>query len=210
MFMDGYRNILEQLLGGLDQVRNGPQPAQNYPPRYPTQPPQQPADPSRFAPFPVDGPSLGTGAPQPQPQPQPQQPRGHFHYSVTTYGPDGTVRQYTNSPRPDTPMAGGRQIVVPTLEDFLGMHMGAHMGATSGFPPPYGSAARGGTAQAPYPQRPEDPYLAVGGPLNMLAQMLESMAPLHGNPGDYLRPVCSFSVILSYCGGTNCVGNDDG
>jgi len=201
--MDGYRTILEQLLGGLDQVHNRPQPAQNY---HPTQPPQQPADPSRFAPFPADRPPLATGAPQPQPQ----QPRRHFHYSVTTYGPDGTVRQYTNSPRPDTPTAGGRQIAVPTLEDFLGMHMGAHMGAPYAFPPPQGSAARGGTAQAPYPQGPENPYVAIGGPLNMLAQMLGSMAPLHGNPGDYLRPVRSSSIILSCCAGTNLVGNDDG
>jgi len=210
--MEGYRTILEQLLGGLDQVHNGPQPRPNYPPRYPTQPPQQPADPSRYAPFPGDGQRLGTGGPQSQQQPQQQQqPRRHFHYSVTTYGPDGTVRQYTNNTQPDMPMAEGRQIVVPTLEDFLGMHMGTHMDGTYTFPAPQGSAARGGTAQAPYPPGPEDPYLAVGGPLNMLAQMLESMAPLHGNPGDYLRPVRSSAIILRCCGGTNfCVGNDDG
>jgi hypothetical protein len=96
MFMEGYRTILEQLLGGLSQpgVR-GPQPNQQQ----------------GFG---------GQGIPA---QGQRSAPRstGHFHYSVTTVGHDGRVHRYTNNSRPESPISGGRQIPVPTVTDFLGM-----------------------------------------------------------------------------------------
>jgi hypothetical protein len=190
IFMDGYRSILEQLLGGLGQV-NDTQPRPNYPPRYPQQTQQHPQpDPSRPGTFQGDGHRFGTSTTQPTPQQQ-QTGRSSFHYSVTTIGPDGSVRRFTNSPQSDTSTAEGRQIVVPTLEDFLGMHYG---GNPWDFPP--GSATRGGAAPSPAQQAypgggAEDPFFAAGGPLWHLAQILESVVPMHGSPGDYLRPVCS-------------------
>ena len=67
-------------------------------------------------------------------------------------------------------MAEGRQIAVPTIQDFLGMH--AHPGYISTSQPSYVDGMG-------------------GGPLGMmLRHMMENMTPLHGNPGDYLHPVC--------------------
>jgi hypothetical protein len=99
MFMDGYRTILEQLLGGL------PQPGVHGPPL------NQSFQPQGFG---------GQGIPA---QGQRSAPRstGYFHYSVTTMGPDGRVHRYTNHSRPESPMPGNRQIPVPTVNDFLGM-----------------------------------------------------------------------------------------
>jgi hypothetical protein len=101
-----------------------------------------------------------------------------FHYSVTTYGSDGRVHHITNSPNPRSD-SDGRQVPVPTLEDFLGLH--AMPGNTFGGAPTQG----GGGAQN---YGGEDTF-ASGSLGLMLRHLMESVAPIHGDPGDYLRYV---------------------
>jgi hypothetical protein len=186
MFLDGYRNILEQLLGGIGQnggQQNGARsPTHEYPP-YPGQQPNYGAPngiPNGvYNPFPVPPQNYGTpngarspygpghilgGTPQPQYQPQPR-PTRRVHYSVTTIGPDGRVHHITNESRPDSPLPGGRQVAVPTLENFLEMH-NQHLRPEPG---------------TDY----EDPF--GGGQLGMmLRHIMESVTPIHGSRGDYL------------------------
>ena len=174
MLMDGYRHILEQLFGGIGQVAR--QPNQDYPP-FPGQSSQAwatPPNPPR-SPFAGTGQPLGASPPPPPPPlPPQQQPGGNtrrFHYSVTTYGPGGITHHSNITPQSASPLPEGRQIAVPTLQDFLWMH--THPGyPTTGQP------------QMGY----DDPF-GAGSVGMMLRHMMQSMAPIHGNPGDYIRPV---------------------
>ena len=164
MYIDGYRHILEHLLGGMGQTVRAPN--QGYPP-FPTPTWGIPPNPPR-SPFAGTGQPLGASPPPPQ-----QQPGGNArrYYSVTTYGPGGVTHHSNINPRSDSQLLEGRQIAVPTLQDFLGMH--THPGYTTTSQPQMGY---------------DDPF----GPGNvgmMLQHMMQSMAPIHGNPGDYLRPV---------------------
>jgi len=218
--MDGYRNILEQLLGGIGQpgsTANGGAtriPNQDYPP-FPGQPSQRSTwgGPIPFT-FPGQGYTLGgtpggsSGAGQAQGGQQTRPPR-RFHYSVTTVGPDGRVRHMTNSPRSDSPMPEGRQVPVPTLEDFLGLHGMPAYG-------PGGHTQGGGNGQN-YGQDPFGP----GSLGMMLRQLMESVAPMHGDPGDYLRYVftssppqpparASLAMIKDLGADLLCLGDDDG
>lgn len=200
MFMDGYRHILEQLLGGIGQQPQPqePQPNNNnihnpFPPhigpfqqqeafrpagQYQQQGHYQPPQPGAsqqggIYPGMGQGHILG-GQPQaPQPVPQPQVPRNtrRFHYSMTTVGPDGRIHHISNDPESRPDVAGGRQIPVPTLNDFLGMHGQGN--------------ARGGGPNAGVEPGFEDPfgYHPLG---MMLRQLMEGMAPIHGERGDYL------------------------
>ena len=166
MYMDEYRDILEHLFGGLSLA--GRPPNQSYPP-FPGQPSQAwgtPPNPPR-SPFAGTGQPLGASPPPPQ-----QQPGGNtrrFHYSVTTYGPGGVTHHTNISPRSNSPLPEGRQIAVPTLQDFLGMH--THPGYTTTSQPQMGY---------------DDPFGSVG---MMLQHMMQGIAPVHGNPEDYIRPV---------------------
>jgi hypothetical protein len=163
MFMDGYRTILEQLLGGIGQATLQQQPPPSVPnqdnPPYPGQGRYTWGSTSTSSSF--QGPSIRLGGTANSPSPQPQQPlpTRHFHYSMTTYGPDGTVRHISSNSPPDSQTPEGRQIAVPTVEDFLGMH---------GFP---------GYQQDPF----------ANGSFGMMLQHMMGMT--HSNPGDYLRPV---------------------
>jgi hypothetical protein len=171
MFMDGYRNILEQLLGGIGQ-RPGAQPAANPFDPYPQQQQQ-----NRNIHNHAHGHVLG-GLPQPVPQPNVPGRTSRFRYTMTTIGPDGRMQTVTNesdNPLDNPMMAGGRQIPVPTLDDFLGMHHG----------PPGGAVPNG--------ERNEREY--GYGPLGMmLRQFMEGMGPVHGQRGDYLPMVRPSSV----------------
>jgi hypothetical protein len=205
MFMDGYRHILEQLLGGIGQRGQPQDPQFNNPnvnnnnhfhqPLGPFQQqeafrtpgpfqqqgqyqqPQQGVFPQGM--FQGFGHVMGGGGQQPQrgpqPVPQPQVPRvtQRFHYSMTTVGPDGRVHHISNDP-PGVAGEGGRQIPVPTLNDFLGMH---GQGNVRGG----GPNAGGGGGEPGF----EDPfgYHPLG---MMLRQLMEGMAPIHGERGDYL------------------------
>jgi hypothetical protein len=207
MFMDGYRNILEQLLGGIGQpgstatAANGGAriPNQDYPP-FPGQPPQRISTwghPIASQPTFLQGqghtlggtPGQSTssttpGAGQAQEQQQTRPTTRRFHYSVTTYGSDGRVHHITNSPNPrsDSPMSDGRQVPVPTLEDFLGLH--GMPGNTFGGVPTQGGGGGGGGQN----YGGEDAF-ASGSLGMMLRHLMESMTPIHGDPGDYLRYV---------------------
>lgn len=180
MFIDGYRNILEHFIGGIGQA----QPMQPMQPIQPMQTPQQQSrsPPNRYNPlFPgqqrygwstasssssFQGPGArpdGTSSSDQQQQPNNIR---RFRYSVTTVGPDGVIHQITNNPGPHSPIPEGRQVPVPTLQDFLGIHGTTHPGFQ------------------------QDPF--QNGSLGMvLQQMFEGMG-IHGNPGDYLRHVISF------------------
>lgn len=85
-----------------------------------------------------------------------------------------------DSDAPDNPMMqGGRQIPVPTLNDFLGMHHGPAAGAV-----PNGNRNEEWEAYGP---------LGV-----MLRQFMEGgMLPLHGERGDYLPMVRSYIVCIN-------------
>jgi len=204
--MDGYRNILEQLLGGIGghpgSTANGGTriPNQDYP-LFPGQPPQristwghpiasqlpvlQGGSPGQFPSF-----TTSSGGEQGQGQQQ-SRPTRRFHYSVTTYGPDGRVHHITNSPNPrsDSPMPEGRQVPVPTLEDFLGLHaMPPHM--YGGVP----ASAQGGGAGQTYSG---EEAFASGSLGMMLRHLMESVTPIHGDPGDYLRYVYSLTPCVA-------------
>jgi hypothetical protein len=153
--MDGYRGILEFLTGGVAQPNT-------FPPTNQPQPQYQGVNSPYATPNgTIHGPgnTLGSGASSPQPQSTPQR---RFHYSFTTYGPDGSVRHFSSDPQSGPAMPPGRQIAVPTVPDFLGLH--SLMG-------PYPGGAQGG-----------DPYM-------MIRNLLEGVMPMHGNFGDYLHPV---------------------
>ena len=204
MFMDGYRNILEQLLGGIGQpgstttaATSGTRmPNQDHPP-FPRQPPQRTStwghpilsQPTFLQP---EGHTLGgtpgqstssttSAAGQAQGQQEPRPTTRRFHYSVTTYGSDGRVHHITNSPNPRSD-SDGRQVPVPTLEDFLGLH--GMPGNSFGGVPTQGGG--GGQIYAG-----EDAF-ASGSLGLMLRHLMESVAPIHGDPGDYLRYVSTF------------------
>ena len=197
MHMDGYRNILEELLGGIGYppaTANGSThiPNHDYPP-FPGPSPQQPSSwGGPLVPQPIfQGPGHFLARTQGQSTPttsggqsQQSRPIRRFHYSVTTYGPDGRVHHISNHPRSDTPLPEGRQVPVPTLEDFLGLH---------GMPP-YGG---GPTTQGGGPNYGEDPF-SPGSLGTILRQLMESVAPMHGDPGDYLRHVCSLYLCLGF------------
>lgn len=229
ILMDGYRHILEQLLGSVgqppaqfaprtqntnhhhpnnpfaQQPRIGPfQQHQAFHPQNPFQPqgqyPQQSAGPFQApgSPFfhgglyPRPGHVLGTQPRIPQPVPQPQVPRSttRFHYSMTTVGPDGRVHHVSNDPERQPNVAGGRQIPVPTLNDFLEMQ-----GNTRG-------ADRGGRGSMDEPAFDESfGYHPLG---LMLQRIMEGITP-HGERGDYLPYVFSSQyrrILIS--------GHDDG
>jgi len=105
---------------------------------------------------------------------------------MTTMGPDGRVHRYTNDPDMANEAfgpagAGGRQIPVPTLNDFLGMHA-----------PGQGGYGPDGGRDDPFNQ---------GGVAQLLRQLMTSMnGPIAGNRGDYLpyvRPLKHTSFLCS-------------
>jgi hypothetical protein len=187
LFLDGYRNILEQLLGGVGTypLPNGTRvPTQGYPPPSPDgmnrfyygeQPFGGPGQYGQYGRqdqmFGGEAQTLGGNRVPFGALPPPQLPRHNrrFHYSFTSVGPDGRVRTFTNDSTGAQEHVDGRQIPVPTLNDFLGMH-----------------------------RHPEDPReremeetMNAGGPLgSMLRQVMERMIPVHGgNLGDYAPAV---------------------
>jgi hypothetical protein len=185
LFMEGYRDILEQLLAPQSQIPqqqpNGIRASSPYP---------QPQSPSVSGPFYGQGHRLG-GTPQPVPQPQPTGARStapgpRFHYSVTTYGPDGRVHHMSNHPNQSD--FNGRQIPVPSLNEFLGMHQ-VHPDGSMGRPSEFG-----------------DPF--NGGPLGlMLRQFMERMVPMQGNRGDYLPYGMSMDDLISHLMEQNAMSN---
>jgi len=187
MFMDGYRHILEQFLGGMGRQNGSLPPEPNYPPYQ--QPPQSYRIPNGHATrqsFQGQGHSLGGGPPRPQqpaPNQQPPPPTRRFHYSVTTYGPGGRIHHISSDSRPDSPLSDGRQIAVPTLDDFLRMHEHPGFGPQAG--------------------RDYEGPLSPGSLGMFLQQLMESVAPIHGDRGDYLPFVRFFEMSLI-------IGNDDG
>jgi hypothetical protein len=176
MLMDGYRNILEHLLGGIGQAGFRP-PNEDYVPLQGQGQPSAPP-PNGNRPPPFQGPTrtLGGNAPPPQaPPPQPQtppRPTRRFQYSITTYGPRGVVHHISSNS--DSSMPEGEQIVIPTLDEFLGMH------GQQDYPAP--PLPNGGTR------------IYANSPLGtMLRHLMENVTPLHGNPGDYLQYVAIHS-----------------
>lgn len=165
MYMDEYRHILEHLFGTVGPAVRLP--SQGYPPF-----PGQSQQPWGIPPNPPRSPFAGTGQPlgasPPPPQQQPGGSTRRYHYSVTTYGPGGFTH---HSSRSSSPMPEGRQVAVPTVQDFLGTH--THPGYTTTSQPQMGYG---------------DP-LGVGSVGMMLQHMMQSLGAIHGNPGDYLRPV---------------------
>ena len=136
---------------------------------------------------------LGAQPQGPQPVPQPQVPwntRG-FHYSMTTVGPDGRVHHISNGSGFQPHVAGGGQIPVPTVNDFLEMH-----GNTGG-----GGAGGAGIPPAEGPPI-ENPY--GDHPLGMMLYLMERLAPIHGQRGDYLP------YVFSKCRDILTSGHDDG
>ena len=205
MFMDGYRNILEQLLGRLDQQglqQQQPQPQpQPYPypypnPHYPAFAPQQsghqqfPHQPpplygspsSRIGspnPYPMPGrPLAATPMNQPQPQPYPPQPH-----------PNPTRRFHYSA----TVLGPDGQIRTYTSSSdrsdspFLGSPNGQVAVPTlSDFLGMHNANARFGQPPGTNPQDP------LGGNVGMmLRNILESVTPIHGDRGDYLPFVFS-------------------
>ena len=81
-------------------------------------------------------------------------------------------------------MPDGRQVPVPSLEDFLGIHGMPSYGA--GGPTQGGNAGGGG-------QNYGQDSFGPGSLGMMLRQLMESVTPMHGDPGDYLRYVFTSS-----------------
>lgn len=182
MFLDGYRDILEYLVGGVVHPSFAGQPSHQQPQYQGTSQsyvtpnstirgagftlgsttgPSQAQQPS----YSGRGRTLGNSAGSSQPPPPPTR---RFQYSFTTYGPDGSVHHVSNDPNSTPSIPGGRQIPVPTLQDFLGWHnvMGPYTGTTpGGYVDPHAAAAM------------------------MTLQNLLGAIPMHGNTGDYMRPV---------------------
>lgn len=183
--MDGYRNILEHLLGSIGQPQQPPPshpPNQDNPP-FPGQQRQFWGSTTSSGSFPGPFPATGIqldDATATSPSQQPRRPTRQFHYSMTTYGPDGAIHHISSNPRPGSPMPEGRQIAVPTLEDFLGMHAGH---------PGYAAGGVSGYDQDPF----------SNGSIGMMLQHMMQGMTIHGNPGDYLRPV--FPRISEKLGG---------
>ena len=71
---------------------------------------------------------------------------------------------------------------VPTLEDFLGMHD----------MPGYGAGGAGGGGGGGGQNYGQDSF-GPGSLGMMLRQLMESVTPMHGDPGDYLRYVFTSS-----------------
>ena len=163
MIIDGYRHILEQLFGGMGHGVRFPN--QDDPP-FLGQSSQMWGTPPNPPPSPYAGTGQRLGASPPPPQQQPGGSTRRFGYSVTTYGPSGVTHHYSSNSRAGSPIPEGRQIAVPTLQDFLGMH--THPSYTT-------------TTQ---------PQMGYDDPLGMMLQhMMQTMTPVRGNPGDYLHPV---------------------